>query len=445
MLPHPPPASQNAVMDSFQFKFTFDSTTHTVNLVINHSPTVVGTPSMPGPFTVGGAANTFNVASDFTDRNGDTLTYALGTVVGPVPTAVDISDDGTVTIDATATAGEYTIPVTAMESEEDGGLSATRNYVVTVNNLEISVSAVNASVAEGADAEFTVTASAAPASDLTVNVDVSDVGSFISSPAPTTVTIQAGDTSATLGVATDDDGVDEDNGNLTCEVLPGSGYIVGTPEFATVTVNDNDDGPGITVTPTSLTTTEAAGPSRTATFTVVLDTQPTMAVSIGVSSSDTGEGTVSTDTLTFTNTDWSNAKTVTVTGVDDNVDDGNQMYTIELAPATSTDPNYSGVDPDDVSVSNMDDDVAPTSITLTVLPNTLDEGDSATDVTVTATFDGGTTVLTDTTVMLSLGGTADSGTDYSATRADNHDCRGDCYGHGNLCHHAHGGRPGGGQ
>ena len=54
----------------------------------------------------------------------------------------------------------------------------------------------------------------------------------------------------------------------------------------------------------------------------MLDTQPTMDVSIGVSSSDTSEGMVSTDTLTFTNADWSNAKTVTVTGVDDNVDDG---------------------------------------------------------------------------------------------------------------------------
>ena len=70
----------------------------------------------------------------------------------------------------------------------------------------------------------------------------------------------------------------------------------------------------------------------------------------------------------------------------------NRMYTIELAAAVSTDPNYSGVDPVDVSVSNTDDDAAPPSITLTVLPNTLGEGDSATNVTVTATFDGGTTV-----------------------------------------------------
>ena len=153
----------------------------------------------------------------------------------------------------------------------------------------------------------------------------------------------------------------------------------------------------------------------TATFTVVLDSQPTANVSIGVSSSDLSEGRVSMGTLTFTNTDWSNAKTVTVTGVDDNVDDGNQMYMIELAPAVSTDPKYSGVDPVDVSVSNTDDDVAPTSITLTVDTNSLSEGDNATDVEVTATLNG-STVSTATTVTLNLGGSAmGSGTDYSAT------------------------------
>ena len=409
--PEPTPASQNALTDSFQFDF--ESTTYTVNLVINYPPAVVGAPSMPGPFTVGVAENTFDVANDFTDRNGDTLIYVLGTVVGPVPTSVS-SNGSVVTIDASVTAGEYTIPVTAMESEEDGGLSVTRNYTVMMNNPEIGITAVNASVTEGADAEFTVTASAAPANDLTVNVSVTDVGSFISGTAPTTVTILANMTSATLRISTDDDDVDENNGSLTCEVLPGSDYVVAMSpdDGATVTVNDND-GPGITVTPTSgLTTTEAGDQ---VTFTVVLDSQPTANVVIDVSSSDEGEGTVSPDMLTFMASDWSDPRTVTVTGVDDTVDDGNQAYMIELAAAVSTDMNYNNLDPDDVSVSNADNDGPPTSITLTVQPNTLSEGDNATDVTVTATFDGGTTVSTATTVMLSLGGTADSGTDYSAT------------------------------
>ena len=120
--------------------------------------------------------------------------------------------------------------------------------------------------------------------------------------------------------------------------------------------NTDNDAAGITVTPTTgLTTTEAGG---TATFTVVLTTQPTADVTIGLSSSDTTEGTVAPASLTFTTANWNVAQTVTVTGVDDAVDDGNVAYTIVTAPATSSDPTYSGVNAADVTVTNTDNDAA---------------------------------------------------------------------------------------
>ena len=99
----PTNADVDALTDSFEF--SFEGTTYTVNLVINQPPVVVATPSTPGSFTVGTEA-TFEVADDFTDPNDDTLMYALGTVAGPVTSAVSISNDGTVTIDTTATAGD---------------------------------------------------------------------------------------------------------------------------------------------------------------------------------------------------------------------------------------------------------------------------------------------------------------------------------------------------
>jgi len=112
---------------------------------------------------------------------------------------------------------------------------------------------------------------------------------------------------------------------------------------------------GITVNPTSgLVTTEAGD---TATFTVVLNTQPTTTVTIDLSSDDTSEGTVSPASLTFTTGNWSIAQTVTVTGVDDNIDEGNQSYTIVTAAATSSDQSYSGLNATDVSVTNTDNDI----------------------------------------------------------------------------------------
>ena len=49
---------------------------------------------------------------------------------------------------------------------------------------------------------------------------------------------------------------------------------------------------------------------------------------------------------------------MTVTGVDDTLDDGNIGYSIVTAAATSGDPNYAGVNAGDVSVTNTDDDAS---------------------------------------------------------------------------------------
>lgn len=113
---------------------------------------------------------------------------------------------------------------------------------------------------------------------------------------------------------------------------------------------------GITVAPTiGLVTTEAGG---TATFTVVLDRYPAADVSLTLSSSDPTEGLVAPAGLTFTQANWNRPQTITVTGLDDGLVDGDQAYTIVTGLATSTDPAYDGIDPPDVSVVNQDDEAA---------------------------------------------------------------------------------------
>ena len=56
---------------------------------------------------------------------------------------------------------------------------------------------------------------------------------------------------------------------------------------------------------------------------------------------------------------------MTVTGVDDAVDDGDVSYTIVTAAATSGDPGYNGINPADVSAINTDDDVAGITVSPT--------------------------------------------------------------------------------
>jgi hypothetical protein len=61
---------------------------------------------------------------------------------------------------------------------------------------------------------------------------------------------------------------------------------------------------------------------------VVLQSQPAAPVTIPLSSTDETEGTVSPKSLVFTADNWNAPRTVTITGVDDDEQDGNQEYRI---------------------------------------------------------------------------------------------------------------------
>ncbi len=110
--------------------------------------------------------------------------------------------------------------------------------------------------------------------------------------------------------------------------------------------------------------TEGGG---TATFPVTLAGQPSAAVTVAVSSRDTSEGTVAPAALTFSTMTWNTAQTVTVTGVDDTLTDGDVTWNVRLA-SSSTDNDYNGRTYT-VSVTTANDDtglaVDPTTLTLT--------------------------------------------------------------------------------
>ena len=95
-------------------------------------------------------------------------------------------------------------------------------------------------VTEGTPASFTVTATPAPASPLTVTVAVAQIGDFGASTGAKTVVIPTGG-SKTYSAATADDSTDEPDGSVTVAVQAGSGYTVSaTQGTAAVAVSDDD-------------------------------------------------------------------------------------------------------------------------------------------------------------------------------------------------------------
>ena len=137
-----------------------------------------------------------------------------------------------------------------------------------------------------------------------------------------------------------------------------------------------------------VTVDEADDPATTgnredqATYTVALDSEPTGTVSISLASGDTDVATVAPARLTFDGDDWSTAKTVTVTAVDDDLDNTGNARSATIAHTVSAaDTDYASETADPVTVTVTDDDAAPT---LSIDSPSVTEGDTATDAATAA-------------------------------------------------------------
>ncbi len=249
--------------------------------------------------------------------------------------ANDVVDDGDI---------PYSI-VTAPATSGDPAYSGMNASDVSATNIDSDVAGffVNpisglTTTEAGGTAHFTVVLNSQPSADVTIALSSSNPSEGTVSPASLTFTSDNWNIPQTVDVT----GVNDpfDDGDIAYTIVTAAaisadpGYN-GLNPFDVTVLNVDNDTAGITVSPTfGLTTTESGG---TATFTIVLNSQPTADVTIGLSSSNTSEGTVSPASVTFTTANWNTPQTVTVTGVNDLFDDGDVIYSIVTAAATSSD------------------------------------------------------------------------------------------------------------
>ncbi|MCY2955065.1 MAG: carbohydrate-binding protein [Planctomycetota bacterium] len=230
----------------------------------------------------------------------------------------------------------------------------------------------------GGKATFTVVLDSPPLANVTIGLTSSDTTEGTVAPASLTFTAANWNVVQTVTVTGVDDAADDGDVAYVIVTPPATSSDpkysgMNAPDIS-LTNTDNDTA-GITVIPTSgLVTTEPGGK---ATFTLLLASQPATNVTIGLISSDTTEGTVAPASLTFTAANWNVPQTVTVTGVNDDLYDGDIAYTIVTTAAMSIDPAYSGLNPPDVALTNADNDVAGFTVTPTTGLATTEAGGTA--------------------------------------------------------------------
>ena len=210
----------------------------------NSAPTVMT--MIPDQTAIVGVTFRYQFSEDtFSDADGDPLTYAATRGDdSALPDWLDF-DKATRTFSGTPQAGDAGTLNIRVTASDDNGRSVFDAFDITVNAQPlVTITRGTSPVTEGTAAAFTVTAAPAPASNLDVNLSVAEAAGsdFIASgnEGMKTVMIPASG-SATYTVATVSDDTDEPDGSVMVIVENGTGYAVGTPSEATVTVNDDDE------------------------------------------------------------------------------------------------------------------------------------------------------------------------------------------------------------
>ena len=297
---------------------------------------------------------------------------------------------------------------------------------VTIRGTEpgITITPGTSPVTEGAVASFTVKADQAPTSSLTVSLSVSEDTSqgqdFVASGnegSGKTVTIAAGKTSATYTVNTAADSADEPDGTVTVTVDTGTGYKVGSPNLATVTVNDDDDPPPadpvVTFADVSSSAGEAGG---TRNVTVNLSPVPHSSITLSYTLSGTAVlGTdysingVTSNSATIAVSDGIATVTIPVAITDDSDDEDAETIVLTLNDGTGYE--LGGQKVHTLTITDNDDPPPPADPVVTFADASSSAGEAAGTRNVTVNLSP--VSHSNITLSYTLSGTATLGTDYS--------------------------------
>ena len=322
--------------------------------------TITATPAPTSPLAV-----SVTVATD-----GD-----YGVTAGPRTVTVPTTGSYTLTL---ATTGDGTDEadgsVTVTATDGDGytvGSSASATVAVRDDDAPQPVVTISAgsAVTEGGSARFTLTANPSPTAPLPVSVTIATVGDYGISAGSRTVSIPTTG-SATLTLATSDDGTDEPDGSVTATVQPGAGYTVGTSASGTVAVRDDDlPPPVVTIAAKASSVTEGGD----AAFALTADRAPDADLTVTLSVSETGDGdhvaAADEGPVEAVIAKGATEAVFRVATMNDEVDepDGAAVVTVQAGA------DYTVGDPASASVEVKDDDITMLP-TLSVADATAEEG-----------------------------------------------------------------------
>ncbi|SFM64442.1 Calx-beta domain-containing protein [Chitinophaga sp. YR627] len=377
-------------------------------------------------FTVAGTAT---AGTDYTALGVSTIIPAgQNSVTLTVPVQDDQIIEATETVIATITGGSATNAgaFTANLINATATVNINDNDNTTTNKV-ISIAAANDGTEPGTNAAFTISLPTGVTADEEVIVNFSVAGTATSgvdyTALGTSVTIPAGQNSATLTVPVLDDQIIEATETVIVTVTGGSATNAGTftanATNATATVNISDDDNTAANKVISITTANNGDePSNNGEFTISLPTGVTVNEDVTVNFTVAGTATAGTD-YTALGTSvvipaGQNSITLTVPVLDDQIIEGTEAVTVTITGGTATNAGAFTAGTNNVATVNINDDDNTATNKVISITAANDGTEPGTNAAFTISLPAGVTVNEDITVNFTVAGTATAGTDYTA-------------------------------
>ena len=377
-----------------------EAATQTFSVTVpNRAPTTVGTISDQA-LDVGGNAATIDVSSNFSEPDGETLTYTATSSDEAIAT-VSVSS-ATVTVTAVA-AGTATITVTATDASNS---TANQTFSVTVtqpNRAPTAVGTVSDQALDVGGSDVTVDVSSnfsdADGDTLTYTATSSDeaIATVSVSSATVTVTPVAAGSATITVTATDPDGLTGDQTFSATVTQPNRApAAVGTiadqaldvgGTAGTVDVSSNfSDADNDTLTYTAASSDEAVATVSVSGATVTITAVAAGTATITVTATDP-DGETAEQTISVTVTQPNRAPAAVGTIADQSVNVGGSATTVDVSS------NFSDADNDTLTytATSSDTSIATVSVSSATVTITAVAAGTAT-ITATATDPDGLTV-----------------------------------------------------
>ncbi|MGL1904459.1 MAG: hypothetical protein OCC49_20165, partial [Fibrobacterales bacterium] len=285
-------------------------------------------------------------------------------------------------------------------------------FLSSLSAAAVNVTTVNQTMGEGGvTAALSFTMDATDGADVTVNFNViggtaTGGGADFTLPATSTV-ITNGTLVGTATVTLIDDLLDENNETVIVQItsVTGGAGSVGPSDTHTITINDNDDPPTVSLAYANATINEnAASTNLVATLGALSELDVVVGITYGGDATATADYT-SGNTITVSA--GSISSSIAITGVDDALDEPDELVIASISSLTNaTELGGGGTQIDTVSI--VDDEGVP-AVTLSIDNAAISENGGVATVTATLDVASGQNIV----VKLSIAGTATVTDDYT--------------------------------